>query len=99
MEQYLRCYMSYQQDNWATWLPVAKFSANNHNSAPNSVLPFTANYGFNCRFTIASLVTSNCSTPNSRAQLKIANNFVDTMVQIDAYLHKEMTAAQYYYKE
>lgn len=99
VEQYLRCYVSYRQDDWATWLPVAEFSANNHDSSPNSISPFAANYGFNSRFTIAPPVTTDRSTPNSRAQLEVAINFVDTMAQIDAYLHKELTAAQHYYEE
>ncbi|KAH0606496.1 uncharacterized protein H6S33_003330 [Morchella sextelata] len=29
MEQYLRGYVSYQQDDWVKWLPMAEFSANN----------------------------------------------------------------------
>ncbi|KAH0609145.1 uncharacterized protein H6S33_001373 [Morchella sextelata] len=29
MEQYLRGYVSYQQDDWVKWLPMVEFSANN----------------------------------------------------------------------
>lgn len=67
MEQYLRCYVAYQQDNWSTWLPMAEFTANNHNSAATSISPFAANYGFNPQSTTALPVTTNLSTPNSRA--------------------------------
>ncbi|KAI0996661.1 Transposon Ty3-I Gag-Pol polyprotein [Podosphaera aphanis] len=30
MEQYLRSYVSYQQDDWVKWLPMAEFAANNY---------------------------------------------------------------------
>ena len=91
--------MAYCQDDWASWLPLAEFAANNHNLSPNSISPFAANYRFNPRFTTAPPISANSSTPNSRAQLQIANNFANTMSAIDAYLHKEMTAAQQYYEE
>ena len=29
MEQYLRAYVNYQQDNWVTYLPMVEFAANN----------------------------------------------------------------------
>ena len=29
MEQYLWLYISYQQDDWAEWLPMAEFAHNN----------------------------------------------------------------------
>lgn len=99
MEQYLRCYVAYRQDDWSKWLPLVEFTANNHDSSPTSISPFVANYGFNPRFTMAPSVTTDSSTPNSRAQLKVANQFADTMMQISTYLHEEITAAQQYYEE
>lgn len=78
---------------------MAEFAANNHDSTSNSISSFAANYGFNPRFTTAPPVTTDSSSPNSRAQLEIANDFADTMTHIDAYLHEEMTAAQQYYEE
>ena len=29
LEQYLLCYVNYQQDDWTYWLPLAEFSYNN----------------------------------------------------------------------
>ncbi|KAI0992280.1 hypothetical protein K3495_g15906, partial [Podosphaera aphanis] len=52
MEQYLRSYVSYQQDDWVKWLPMAEFAANNHISTSTQVTPFLANYGFHPKFTI-----------------------------------------------
>ncbi|KAF4556639.1 Transposon Tf2-5 polyprotein-like protein 2 [Elsinoe fawcettii] len=44
LEQYLRCYLNYEQDSWATLLPLAELAVNNRKSA-NGVSPFYANYG------------------------------------------------------
>jgi len=32
MEQYLRSYVNYQQDDWCQWLPMAELMGNNHAS-------------------------------------------------------------------
>src|SRR6266850_1920803 len=46
LEQYLRAYTNYQQDDWATLLPLAEFAYNNAPSATTGVLPFFANKGY-----------------------------------------------------
>ncbi|RYO95100.1 hypothetical protein DL764_007750 [Monosporascus ibericus] len=46
MEQYLRGYCSFYQDDWVDWLPLAEFANNNHVSETIGVSPFFANYGF-----------------------------------------------------
>ena len=38
--------MNYQQDDWAKWLPMAEFAANNADSDSTKVLPFFANKGY-----------------------------------------------------
>jgi hypothetical protein len=47
MEQYLRAYVNYQQDDWVRFLPMAEFAANNHVSETTGISPFFANYGLN----------------------------------------------------
>jgi hypothetical protein len=47
MEQYLQAYVNYQQDDWAHFLPMAEFTANNHISETTGISPFFANYGLN----------------------------------------------------
>jgi len=46
LEQYLRIYCNYQQDNWADLLPLAEFAYNNAPSATTGVSPFFANKGY-----------------------------------------------------
>ena len=46
VEQYLRAFMNFHQDDWVDWLPLAEFAANNVVSETTGVSPFFANYGF-----------------------------------------------------
>jgi RNase H-like domain found in reverse transcriptase/Reverse transcriptase (RNA-dependent DNA polymerase)/Integrase zinc binding domain/Chromo (CHRromatin Organisation MOdifier) domain/Integrase core domain len=46
MEQYLRAYVNYEQDNWAMLLPLAEFAYNNTIHQSTRMTPFFANYGF-----------------------------------------------------
>ena len=34
MEQYLRAYINYLQDNWPDWLPLVEFTGNNTSQRP-----------------------------------------------------------------
>jgi hypothetical protein len=49
MEQYLRAHVNYLQDDWAEWLPLAEFAANNQASETTGSSPFFANKGFDPR--------------------------------------------------
>ena len=52
LEQYLRCMISYQQDEWIKFLLMAKFAYNNTLHSSTGVTPFFANYGFQSHFSI-----------------------------------------------
>jgi hypothetical protein len=45
LEQYLRNYISYNQDNWVELLPLAQFAYNSLKNATMGVTPFFANRG------------------------------------------------------
>jgi transposase InsO family protein len=47
LEQYLRHYVNFQQDDWTGLLPVAQFAYNNAMHATTRETPFFANYGLN----------------------------------------------------
>src|SRR6266446_4758187 len=51
LEQYLWVYTNYQQDDWVTLLPMAKFAYNNTTNATTGVSPFFANKGYHPEFT------------------------------------------------
>ena len=50
LEQYLRMYCNYAQDDWAAYLPYAEFSYNNAVQDSIKKSPFEANYGFHPTF-------------------------------------------------
>ena len=49
LEQYLRLFVDWAQDDWVDWLPLAEFAGNNTTSETTRVSPFFANYGFHLR--------------------------------------------------
>lgn len=51
MEQYLRFYVSYPQDDWSSWLPLAEFAANNQMSEATHTSRFFALHGCHPRAT------------------------------------------------
>ena len=54
LEQYLRIFCNYQQDNWSEILPLAEFAYNNAPSATTGVSPFFANKGYHPNLTVHS---------------------------------------------
>jgi hypothetical protein len=46
MEQYLRAFATYEQDNWVDLLPLAEFAYNNSVHVTTRLTPFFANYGY-----------------------------------------------------
>ena len=46
LEQYIRAYCNYQQDNWSPLLPLAEFSYNNASNETTGTSPFFANKGY-----------------------------------------------------
>ena len=46
IEQYLRHYINYEQDDWVKFLPMAQFAYNNAEHSTLKVTPFYANYGY-----------------------------------------------------
>jgi hypothetical protein len=52
LEQYLRIYCNYHQDNWSELLPLAEFTFNNTPSDSTGLSPFFANKGYNPNITV-----------------------------------------------
>lgn len=67
LEQYLRCYINYQQDDWSKILPLAEFSYNNTIQASIETTPFYALYGYDPRFSAEiPLINNNVPKANER---------------------------------
>lgn len=90
LEQYLRCTINYQQDNWCSLLPFAEFAYNNTIHSSTKKTPFYANYGFHPQF--------NILTPNI-SQNPSAENQITELHKIHEQLIYNLTNAQKRYKE
>ncbi len=47
MEAYLLAFMTYMQEDWAEYLPLAKLTINNQNTASTGISPFFIMHGYN----------------------------------------------------
>lgn len=88
LEQYLRAYVSYLQDDWAAWLPLAEFTANAHRSESTGMSPFFANYGFHPRMGFEPV------EPPTKIPAQDAEALVEKMKAIFSYNSAAMSAAQ-----
>jgi transposase InsO family protein len=52
LEQYLRLYVNYLQDDWSDFLPMAEFAYNNSFHTSIGMTPFYANYGYHPRLEV-----------------------------------------------
>ena len=79
LEQYLRIFCNYQQDDWYTLLPLAEFAYNNTLSSTTGISPFFANKGYHPNLTVHPErdLTSSCAK--------------DLVVDLDE-LHQELKA-------
>ena len=55
LEQYLRCAINYQQDDWTSHLTLAEFAYNNTIHSSTGQTPFYANYGYHPRFDVLNI--------------------------------------------
>lgn len=88
LEQYLRSYVSYLQDDWAEWLALAEFSLNTAWSESSKMTPFFANYGFHPRLGFEPAPVTNSPA------VRDAEELVQKMSDISTYLQTELNASQ-----
>ena len=89
MNKYLRAFVSFTQDDWVDWLPLAEFATNNQVNETTGISPFFANYGYNPRMGIEP---PGPPPPTLSAQAKkeylradaIANRFERILTQLKA---------------
>src|SRR5271169_5884811 len=87
LEQYLRIYCDYQQDDWYNLLPLAEFVYNNAKHSSIQTSPFYANYGYHPRCTIKVTNQSESTNP-------FAEDFAARMRTIHAELCIQLKKAQ-----
>ena len=68
LEQYLRIFVNYEQNNWVSLLPLAQFAYNNSQQSSTKHSPFFANYGYHPRLDISIPSTAANVTSQSAQQ-------------------------------
>src|SRR5258708_283866 len=72
LEQYLRAYMNYQQDDWSSLLPLAEFAYNNAMNEMTRVSPFFANKGYHPSFAVE--LNEQVSSPEAQCFISDLDN-------------------------
>jgi len=89
LEQYLRIYCNYQQDNWSELLPLAEFTYNNAPSATTGVSPFFANKGYHLNISIH---------PECDLSSALTRDYAIDLNELHLFLREEMSLAQRRYQ-
>ena len=89
LEQYIRVYCSYQQDNWDELLPLAEFAYNNVPSATTRITHFCANKGYHLNLT----VHLECDLTSTHA-----HNFITDLDELHRELKQHIADAQHHYQ-
>lgn len=86
LEQYLRTFMNYQQDNWVSLLPLAEFSYNNSIHSSTRHTPFESTFGFHPRFSLTHPPPIGISATSE--------SFVQSLQDLHQQLQSEIKLAQ-----
>ncbi|KAF8625776.1 hypothetical protein AX17_006760 [Amanita inopinata Kibby_2008] len=89
LEQYLRIFCNYQQDNWSELLPLVEFAYNNAPSATTGISPFFANKGYHPNLT----VHPECDLASQRT-----HDFAVNLDNLHAMLRDNISLAQKCYQ-
>jgi hypothetical protein len=93
LEQFLRAYISYLQDDWVDWLSLAEFSANSLSSETTRITLFFANYGFYPRLGIEPYEVPDMPTARR------ADTFANYMATILKFLREQILLVQACYED
>jgi hypothetical protein len=89
MEQYLRAFVNYEQDNWVELLPLAQFAYNNSVNASTRLTPFFANYAYHPQMQFKT-PSKTPGPPSERA----ASAYAETLEKVHAALRSSIIEAQ-----
>jgi len=92
MEQYLRIYYDYYQDDWSQLLPLVEFVYNNARSSSTGMSPFYANYGYHPRATLKILSEKGHENPAAEA-------YVDHIWRVHEKVQMTLEQVQVRYKK
>ncbi|MBW0492478.1 hypothetical protein O181_032193 [Austropuccinia psidii MF-1] len=85
LKQYLWMYVSYHQDYWNTWLPLAEFAYNNSHHSSTKHLPFFTVYGRDPQFDSVHITQEN---PSGRLSTKFQSVQQDVKRELEAAINR-----------
>lgn len=88
MERYLLSYVSYQQEDLASFLCMAEFATDDHVPETTGASPFVANQGFHPRMNFLT------PAPPAREESATAIDFTASLQQIQDHLRGEIRYTQ-----
>jgi hypothetical protein len=81
VEQYLRMYCNYQQDNWFEFLSISEFAYNNAHQTSTNCSPFYANYGYHPTFTVDLCHYSKLPVPTAKTFAENLKTLHDELIE------------------
>ena len=95
MEQYLRAFTNYEQDDWVELLPLAEFAYNNSIHASTRMTPFFANYGYHpeMQFKLPREIRETRGEARVRSE-RAADSFAEKLREAHARLKDNLIVAQ-----
>lgn len=87
LEQYLRAFINFQQDDWVQWLPKAEFAYNNAIHSSTGMTSFFALLGYHPRMSYEHDI-------DKRSASESANSNIARYRETLAFLKKELAIAQ-----
>ncbi|MBW0549651.1 hypothetical protein O181_089366 [Austropuccinia psidii MF-1] len=85
LEHYLWMYVSYHQDDWNTWLPLAEFAYNNCDHSSTKQSPFFTVYGIDPQFDSVHITQDN---PAGNLSTKIQSIQQDVKRELEAAINR-----------
>ena len=81
-------FCDYQQDDWASLLPMAEFPYNNSKHSATTMTPFYANYGFHPQMSLLP--------PSPSSSTPAADSYVQRLREAQVTLQRELLKAVEY---
>ncbi|MBW0512068.1 hypothetical protein O181_051783 [Austropuccinia psidii MF-1] len=85
LEQYLPMYVSYHQDDWNTWLPLAEFAYNKSDHSSTKQLPFFTVYGQDPQLYLFHITQDN---PAGKLSTKMQSLHQDVKRELEADINR-----------
>lgn len=92
LEQYLRCFINYNQDNWFELLPFAEFAYNNAQHSATQFSPFFTLYGYHPK--ADTLEGKNLSASDSSCTVPAVVNRIERLKDVHRQIKDHLSRAQ-----